>query len=245
MIKLTDNQISKIKEVSRLRYPNEAVFVITNKGIAVEMENTAKDPINDFEVDNAKFWSYEPKALVHSHTVLRGTQADMNNYVDARSPSGLDMQSQEAMGLPWGILAVDEDSVTDIVWFPDMDGEILGQPYISGINDCYTLFQKYYWQNYKVKLKPMAYSPLWWKEDPSLYVSNYASAGFYEIKEHELQVGDMILIRIAGDIPSHSALYLGNDQIMHHMANRLSTIENYSKWRSRMVTFLSHKKGKA
>lgn len=244
MITLTHKQTEKIKEVARLRYPNEAVFVITSKGIAIELENTASDPIHDFEIDAEKFWSYEPKALVHSHTVLRGTPADLNNYVDARSPSGMDMQSQEAMGLPWGILAVDEDSVTDIVWFPDMDGEIIEQPYISGINDCYTLIQKYYWQNYQVKLKPMAYSPLWWKEDPNLYVDNYRDAGFYEVQERELEVGDMILIRIYGDVATHSALYIGDDKIMHHMANRLSTIENYSKWRSRMVTFLSHNKGK-
>lgn len=244
-MKLTDKQLAKIKEQARNRYPQEAVWVITSKGMAIELENVAEDPINDFAVDQAKFWSYEPKALVHSHTIQRGHMGNRDNFVDPRAPSGLDMQSQIAMDLPWGILAVDEDTVTDLLWFPDYDAELLGKPYISGVYDCYTLVQRYYYQNYGIKLYTVPYSPLWWETEPRLYIDNFKDAGFYEVRESELEVGDMILIRIFGDVATHSAVYLGNDQIMHHMGNRLSVIENYSRWRSRMVTFLSHDKGKS
>ena len=241
MIQLTQESIDFIKSISRERYPNEAVFGVISEDEVIELTNTHEKPQEQFKVNSDSFYGAGCIALVHSHTVKRGDMGHSEMYIDPRTPSEADMQTQMQMDIPFGILALDEETTLDIVWFPDLDSEILGQEYISGIHDCYTLIQKYYWQKKGIKLKTVAHSATWFENNPRLYEENYRYGGFEDSSLENIKIGDMVLIRLFHDSPTHAAVYVGNDTIWHHTANRLSHEDSLSKWVKRISKVLTYK----
>ena len=240
---LTEHQLQIIHKETLRCYPNEAVIAITKTG-AIPLKNVHKEPRHYFSVSSKDFYKHKPIALVHSHTIVLNepnTRFGIGEYVDPRTPSKGDMQSQINMDMPFGIVATDGENVSPILWFPDLDSPVEGHDYLYGVYDCWRVIRAYYWQNYKIFLEDYARDYDWWREEPNLYIDKIYSRGFYDIEESELEVGDMIILRWFGSAESHSAIYIGNNQIIHHMNNRLSTIDNYTKWRRKMTRFLRHK----
>lgn len=245
-MKLTAKQIEKIKTIAREEYPKECVVGITAKGIAIKLENIAADPINDFEVDSKNFIDKGYVALVHSHTIQEVPLAIKGLYVDGRTPSELDIHTQMNLDIPFGILAVDQHEVTDIIWFPNLDADMFTQPYISGVNDCYELVRKYHYQKWGTILPRIAYHVTWWEDNPNLYWQNFAKHGYYEVPLSEIKEGDLVMLKIMGhDKPAtHAAVYVGGDEIIHHAANRFAQKDYLSKWSTRMTAVLRHESRK-
>lgn len=241
MIKLTDKAIEKIYTISRERYPNEAVFGVIAEDNVIELQNKHSDPINQFVVDAREFYDNGCIALIHSHTVQVGHTSHPEMYIDPRSPSEADMHMQVQMDVPFGILALDEETILPIVWFPDLDSNILGQPYISGVHDCYTLVQKYFWQHKGIKLPAMPHGPIWFEANPKLYDDNYKRYGFVDIPLSDLREGDCILIRLYHNTPTHSAVYMGGDVIWHHVANKLSYEDSLARVSRKIIKAIRYK----
>ncbi|MFS3627302.1 NlpC/P60 family protein, partial [Proteus mirabilis] len=65
----------------------------------------------------------------------------------------------------------------------------------------------------------------WWYTEQNLYLDNTDKQGFYQVEE--AQEGDMILICLGTSKPCHAALYLGNQEILHHRPDRLSKRDTY------------------
>lgn len=61
-------------------------------------------------------------------------------------------------------------------------------------------------------------------QNKNLYLDNTDKQGFYQVEE--AQEGDMILI-LGTSKPCHAALYLGNQEILHHRPDRLSKRDTY------------------
>lgn len=241
MINLTENAKQFIYDVSRERFPNEAVFGVIAEDEVIELPNTHHDPVNEFKVDAKAFYDNNCIALVHSHTVQIGDTSHPEMYIDPRSPSECDMSTQAQMDVPFGILALDEETILPIIWFPDLDSNILGQPYISGIHDCYSLVQKYFWQYKNIKLPAMPHSPIWFEGNPQLYDDNYKRYGFVDIQLKDLQPGDCILMRLYHNTPTHSAVYIGGDTIWHHVANKLSHEDSLARVQKKIVKAIRYK----
>ena len=239
---LNDAQLAVIREHTLSVYPNEAVVAITEDG-AIPMDNTHPEPRDNFKVDTRDFYRLKGIALVHSHPVILGKpRAEFAGiYADVRIPSKMDMQSQMAMNIPFGIVSCDGLEVSPILWFPDIDSAIIEKPYISGVYDCFRVIRAYYWQNYKIFLKDIPRNYKWWEDDPDMFTHNFKDYGFNEVSEPELQAGDVLLIRISGEHESHSGVYIGNDQFVHHLSDQMSKIDNYSRWRKRVTRILRHR----
>lgn len=243
MIKLTQKQIEKIQTKSRENYPKESAFGITKKGIAVELKNIAKDPIKDFKINSAEFYDKQFVALVHSHTVVTGAEfSSPHMWIDPRSPSEMDQKTYYALGeIPFGILAITPHDETDILWFKDLEADILGQEYITFVNDCLTVCERYYWQNHKIKMKQYTRSAEWWEADPDKLLDSIIDSGFEVVPQGELKVGDMLLITIGpNSSPSHCGIYVGNDEIIHHSPNRKSEKVSYTRYMKRISHVLRH-----
>lgn len=238
MIKLSDVQIDAIKDTCRRNYPNETVFGVTEDNIVIEFDNIHEDPINMFKIDAEVFYNNNCIALIHSHTIQIGDEGHSECYIDPRSPSEADMILQKQMDIPFGILALDEETILDIVWFPDLDANILGQEYISGINDCYTLIQRYYHQHLGIELASVPHSATWFENNPNMYEENYEAHGFYEVNISDIKNGDMILIRIHHDTPTHAGVYVSGDTFYHHLINKLSHEDSLIRWMKRITKVL-------
>ncbi|KLB55771.1 NlpC/P60 family protein, partial [Xanthomonas euvesicatoria] len=62
----------------------------------------------------------------------------------------------------------------------------------------------------------------WWNKGGDLYALERLQAeGFAEIQD-EPQRGDMIVMQIRAPVPNHAGVYLGEGQMLHHLADRLS-----------------------
>lgn len=241
-MKLNAKQIDVINQHTLAVYPEEAVIAITKRS-AYPLKNIHPDPVNHFKVSAREFYKHKPVALVHSHPVDLKQPPRVTNtghYVDPRTPSKGDMQTQTNMGIPFGIVSTDGVEVAAPFWFPQLDSDMYGQDYVSGIHDCYSLVRKYYKQNYNIILPEYHRSYDWWNEDPEAFITFFKDFGFYEIQEHELEVGDGIIIRM-GKYEGHSAIYSAPDEILHHINNRLSGVASYQKWRPSMTRFMRHK----
>lgn len=209
-------------------FPNEAVGAVI-EGAYRPLVNVAADPQRCFEVESLPIGT---EALIHSHT-LDPSQA----------PSAHDMASQQATGLPWGILACNGVSCSEIEWFGD-DGPVapyLGRKFLSGVRDCWCLIRDIYRQEQGIVLPNLPRDENWFEREIDLLSpANIAAAGFRQISFEEVRPGDLCLGMLASRIVNHCGLYVGRGLILHHMRDRLSCREPVKPWERTIRYFLRH-----
>ena len=96
--------------------------------------------------------------------------------------------------------------------------ELVGRAFQHGVTDCYALIRDYYRSVKGVTLPVFPRSWLWWKEGGDLYRDGFEKAGFYRVDDPE--PGDVFLAQIGSPVPNHGGVYLGNNQILHHISSR-------------------------
>lgn len=154
-------------------------------------------------------------AVVHSHPQI-GPQ-----------PSQADKVACERSGLPWHIVAVPVGNWATIQP-TGYKAPILGREFSHGILDCYSLVRDWFKEEMKVDLPDFDRTEEWWTKGGNLYMENFGKAGFTRLKEGEtIDRGDVILMQIASPVVNHSAIYIGNGKIIHHLTRRLSCRDVY------------------
>lgn len=230
---LTFEQLNTIKDHTLSVYPNESVFVIDNNDTLHIMDNIANDPENFFEIELGDLYD-NIKYLIHSHTYKDGdnvTKYD-GKMVDPRMPSKMDMQLQMLLDIEFGIISCNGREVSDILQYPDLDGPILGVPYIDGVNDCYSIIRRWFWQNRGVVITEHPRNFAWYKDEPNIYL-NCFRYGFEEVDINDYQIGDMLIFRL-GRYETHGGIYVGDGKFIHHMNDQLSRKEDLSVWIKRL-----------
>jgi proteasome lid subunit RPN8/RPN11 len=215
-----ENLIKQAGYYARKRYPNEACGFIT-KDKFLPMVNIARDRINNFQIDPKEF-------MIHSDEIL----AIVHSHADYPHLSKNDMEYQIKSNLPWGVIFVEKGGVRDTVFFGDQipPYELIGRPFIHGCFDCYGLLRDYYrFKGITIPIFPRENK--WWEKDPSMFLNGFRDAGFREIKMEELQVGDGIMMKILAPVVNHVAIYIGGDDIIHHLYGRLSRKDSITRWR--------------
>jgi cell wall-associated NlpC family hydrolase len=117
-----------------------------------------------------------------------------------------------------------------------------GIPFEHGVNDCYTLVQRFYKDNYGLVLADYPHDSKWWDEGKNLYMENFYKEGFDVVDEHPTfwRPGDAFLLAIQSTVANHAVILLENGQILHHLWNRLSRVEPFAGWRNFIVAHLRH-----
>ena len=118
-----------------------------------------------------------------------------------------------------------------------------GRPFRFGITDCYTIVRDFYKNEFGITLRNYArYDKFWEKE--SLYMKFFRNEGF-EVVEGEPRFGDVILIALGARVACHAAVYLGNGKILHHVQNRISSIDRYDRmWKNWTMAIIRNRKVK-
>jgi cell wall-associated NlpC family hydrolase len=99
--------------------------------------------------------------------------------------------------------------------------------YIYGMLDCYTLIRDYFRNKHNIWIPAnIDRSFNWWNNGKNLYVDLYHKYGFKQITS-AIKRDDVLLFKFGNSMPSHSAIYIGNGMMLHHMLGRLSCVEPF------------------
>jgi len=215
---------------AQIEYPKEACgFIMDDYYHAVI--NRAEDPVKDFQISPEDFIKNRKgiKAIVHSHA-------------DYPHLSKADMQSQRRSGFPWGVTMLQNNTIIDTYfWGDDLPvQDLIGRPFVHGIYDCYGLVRDY-WRDKGHDIMDFPRDNLWWEKEPSMLEDGCQEAGFDFIDESQVKIGDVIFMKVVSNVTNHSAIYLGNGLMMHHLYNRLSRTEPIGRWSKFITGYLRYK----
>jgi len=200
--------------------PNEVcglVIVFSGRQLYIRCSNIANDPLDNFEIDPIEWKNAEDKgqilAVVHSHP------GDV-------SPSDRDRQCAEEVGLPWLIMN-DRNELYELV--PDSYSKpFVGRQFCWGENDCWSLVWDWFKEERGIELMDMERpEPDAWLVYPEPFI-NAAQHGFMRVPADSRQYGDVIAMALGdSQYPTHVAIYLSDNRILHQVYNRLSSEDVY------------------
>lgn len=118
---------------------------------------------------------------------------------------------------------------------------LVGRDYEAGGQDCYGLVRDYYQQEWDLSLANYARPDRFW-EDPSLDLyAAYTREGFQPVFDGCFEIGDAVLMQVLAPINSHAAVIVEDNQILHHLPDKLSGVDALRpKWINRVTVHLRH-----
>lgn len=236
-----DYPYEQIIEHCKAEYPKEAcglVIVFKGKYKYIPCTNIvpATDVQSEFAISPIEYANAEDVGeivtIVHSHPFRDG------------SAGPTDIVSQKKWGIDWLIVGLNNNTSVDLYWLKSNREELplYGRPYTWHVNDCGSFIRDFYKQEFNIELPDFYRPENFWETGQEIYLEAYEKAGFHAISFAELQHGDVILFALGTHITSHGAVYIGNNQIAHHLRGRLSCKDILGRYYTdRATRFLRHK----
>lgn len=226
-------------------FPEEACGFIID-GLYVKCKNVAEDPEDTFTIKKEDYIDAiktgNLQALLHSHPVPLGTEPTL---YDVRAPSLRDMETQEEMEVPWGIVTTEGENVSDILWFGyNEPPELKGRQFIPSVFDCYTLIIDYYKINHNITIRNYPREPIWEDYDPKMYDNNWIEEGFIKLDPWEQgQKDDVLMFKLGNSTyVNHAGILLDGVKFLHHLHGHFSSEQILDdKWRRRLAYVCRHK----
>ena len=187
-------------------------------------------PCNNLSTYSQQCFILDPEDYVKADALGEITAIVHSHPVTPPSPSQADKVSCEQSGLKWHIV----NPKTETWGYCEPTGykpPLIGRQWVWGVTDCWSLVRDYYKEQHNIQLldyqRPT--TPQDFLDNP-LFEQYAERTGFVELnKDEKLQKGDVLLMSILHPTLNHVAIFLGDD-ILHHLADRLSTREPYNEW---------------
>ena len=187
-------------------------------------------PCNNLSTYSQQCFILDPEDYVKADALGEITAIVHSHPVTPPSPSQADKVSCEQSGLKWHIV----NPKTETWGYCEPTGykpPLIGRQWVWGVTDCWSLVRDYYKEQLNIQLldyqRPT--TPQDFLDNP-LFEQYAERTGFRELnKDEKLQKGDVLLMSILHPTLNHVAIFLG-DEILHHLADRLSTREPYNEW---------------
>jgi len=193
-------------------------------------------PCRNLSMTNHQCFILDPEDYVKADSIGDITAVVHSHPTTPPNASQADQISCEQSNLPWHIV----NPKTETWGYCEPCGykpPLLGRPWVWGVTDCLSLVTDWYLEEKGIKLikatRPV--TPEEFEENPESKedgdFNNYLQKiGFRLLEPNEkLLNGDVLLMSILNPGLNHVAIYLG-DNILHHLADRLSCREPYSEW---------------
>jgi len=246
--------LKKIREHALRDYPEEACGLLVNvagKEKYWPCRNASPEPGETFVLDPQDYAAAEDAGdilmIVHSHPD------------GSAEPSEGDRVGIEASRLPWLIISVYKDLVTDemnaetftITEPSGYQAPLIGRRWSPPHLDCYALIRDYYQRELGILLPDYDLTKragAWWTDDgaTSLYAQHYADAGFVRVDDGPIK-HDVIVMDIASSVGgNHAGIYLGDEtgHMLHHLYDRPSARVPYGGYWLDNTTMVLRYKGK-
>jgi len=187
-------------------------------------------PCNNLSTYSQQCFILDPEDYVKADALGEITAIVHSHPITPPSPSQADKVSCEQSGLKWHIV----NPKTETWGYCEPTGykpPLIGRQWVWGVTDCWSLVRDYYKEEHNIQLldyqRPI--TPQDFLDNP-LFEQYAERTGFKELnKDEKLQKGDVLLMSILHPTLNHVAIFLG-DEILHHLADRLSTREPYNEW---------------
>lgn len=197
-------------------------LIINKRGRALfyPCKNISTTPETDFIIDpieaaTAKL-NGEVLYIVHSHVDV------------SEEASRFDKISCNSGKTPWIIYSLLTKRYSTLrpenVVYP-----LTGREYYYGIQDCWSLIKDVFSQELKIDLiYPADPDSEWWLHGKNYFNDLMDYIGFFPVEDGSIRKYDVILMQ-TGNSPclNHSAVYYGDNIILHHAYGRLSCREVY------------------
>ncbi|KRW94362.1 hypothetical protein AQY21_20750 [Paracoccus sp. MKU1] len=191
-------------------------------GRYVRCRNVAEEPELDFEIDpedmRAALAQGSFEGVIHSHP--NGEAA----------PSESDMRGQIDTDVPWGIVILAGGQFAKLLHWGDhlLDEPLLGRQWVAGAFDCFALFRSHIKQTHGVVMPDIPRTDDWASLDTyATYANNRARYPMLEdiplTEMSQIREGDALIMALMSSTPNHFAIYVGNNLILHHPADGLSS----------------------
>lgn len=205
-------------------YPRESCGYVTEHGY-VPAENVHETPETNFRIDpeftKEVYQRGKVLAIVHSHP-------NGPNY-----PSFMDQQVQIEMGVTWGIIPVfanDADGTRlagDVIWWGDdlPIPPLQGRRFIWGVFHCWSFYRHWFKLEHDIWLPNFACPIDFIDEGVNIFLDNCERAGLRNLGKVDmcdLQIGDMLVGHVKGEHPNHCGVYVGGDDLLHHLDTGVS-----------------------
>lgn len=225
------------------KYPMEACGVLLKKGkkcVAVACRNASPEPANHLTIDPMEY-----SRLCDTGAVVGIWHTHPEQSAEASIADRVGCEDSE---LPWFILSLhkrgDEYVFSDPVTIQPEGTELpyLERPYVTGVLDCYSIVRDYYKREFGITINDYLRVEADGRMGYSFFVDRYEQEGFVRLVNREPQIGDVFIIQ-TGTTNNHLAIYVGNDQILHHCHGRLSRRDVYGGgfWQHHTTYHLRHK----
>jgi proteasome lid subunit RPN8/RPN11 len=216
-MKLTETLEAQILEHAQAEDPRECcglIAVVKGRRRYFPCQNIATTPDEHFVLSGEDYERVEDQgeivAIVHSHPATNP------------APSQADRVACQKSGLPWVIVNPKTEAWGDCK--PDnFELPYVGREFVFGVVDCYSLVRDWYGKEFGLQLNDYERRDLFWERGENLYVDNFHREGFRKIPFEELQYGDALLMQLGSKLPNHAAIYIDDQQILHHIQGRLSS----------------------
>ena len=187
-------------------------------------------PCNNLSTYSQQCFILDPEDYVKADALGEITAIVHSHPVTPPSPSQADKVSCEQSGLKWHIV----NPKTEMWGYCEPTGykpPLIGRQWVWGVTDCWSLVRDYYKEQHNIQL--LDYERPTTRQDfldNPLFEQYAERTGFRQLnKDEKLQKGDVLLMSILHPTLNHVAIFLG-DEILHHLADRLSTREPYNEW---------------
>lgn len=122
---------------------------------------------------------------------------------------------------------------------------LIGRPFtdIGGL-DCFALHRDFHKDNFGIEIANYARPHDWSSNKLDLIRLSYPREGFEMLSQwttKDLRPADTLAMTIGEGAPNHLAIFLGDNQILHHLYGRLSSVEQFRDfWRNHTSFILRH-----
>lgn len=225
-----DRIAARLCQEAETARPREACGLITAGGDVIAFPNRSAEPEHSFDIG--------PLAEIPA------SEAIWHTHPDDEPPSPADVAGCRATAIPWVIAGPMR------IWvLHPRPMRLVEREFAYGIDDCWQLVTDWHAQERGILL-PWFRRPLdgWWNGNgPSPFLEAAESYGFdirpiADVGIDEIRPDDTLLMRIAARLENHTAVYLGGGNVLHHLYDHLSCIEQLDSRLQRCITHVARHK---